>query len=162
MVSGTDHIAYRPTWRTFTGPNAREQAIAYVSSGDLARDEAHVAMTALVQLRAPEPLLCGWEAHIEYCVKKYKIHKYVYYSLNRIVSSQTSDASVDNKLSYVLRFDTVREAAEMDKARVHPEASADSDEHNATLRDMRQSMGKLIASAGDCWSQLRDKTLQQS
>ena len=61
--------------------------------------------------------------------------------------------------SYILRFDSAREAAEMDSLGCHPEAVADSREHNESLRELRCVAARLIRSAAESWALLRKRSL---
>ena len=150
--TGSTHlIIYKPTQKVFKGANAQQDAAQYVTSGDLSRDEATAAMEELARLRSPYHLREGWEVTVTYSLKRGKIQKNVSYCL-----------SVGSGLAgYVLQFESAKEAAEMDRMGMHPEAAADTREYNQTVKEVKQLLSKLITSVAEGWSQLKKATLQK-
>jgi len=143
------HITYVPTGRVFVGLDAAEQAVTYVASGAQAREEEQAALSELARLRAPQAIREGWRVHVTYCLRRGKMHKLVFYAFHVGVGQD----------SYILRFDSAREAAEMDSLGCHPEAVADSREHNESLRELRCVAARLIRSAAESWALLRKRSL---
>lgn len=145
-VSGADNgrqdasVIFLPTGRVFTDFT---EALSYVRSGSVARDEADSALDKLRQMRHPAPLRPGWSAHVKYvrgrgnCVLKEIYYKWA-----------NSD--------YDLRFDTLDKAAKADEIGCDPDAAMDAESHNETIGHLRRVVKLLMAEIRTDWDKVRN------